>query len=153
MRFALVVVLGVTDAGPFGTIGLAARGEWWWHGELAGGAAMGDVSGGAAIEARLGMEYRPARCREASCVCAGVDLAAFGGDTQDWPDDTRVNAALVVPRVGIQLGHTTCFRLGIELPIGVGLVRDYEPDLVMPVDVTTTKLVGGFALTFGVLVQ
>lgn len=127
-------------------------GEIWLRAAVAAGVPVPDVSG-RALEVRVGLEHRREACGR-GCFYAGVDLALFYADVREDPDQLQARGLLAIPRGGIDVGSDVLrFRLGFELLLGAARVHDREPDLVPPVDMTTTHLVGGYAFTTGVAAQ
>jgi hypothetical protein len=126
--------------------------DWWLRGEAAAGETTAiDEGEGHVYELRVGLEHRERACRP-GCFYYGVDLGLVHGELHDGLDDWQLSAALAIPRAGIDAGgdHVR-FRIGVEVPIGLGRVRDREPDLVTPIDATTVNLVNGFAVTTAVV--
>ena len=155
-RLGVALQLG----GASGVSGVAAielDGAWrrsgatWLRAAIAGGVPVPDA--GRVLEARLGIEHRREDCG-GGCLYLGVDLALATADVRDDPDQTTVRAALVIPRLGLDAGSDTLrFRLGVELWLGAARAHDREPDVVPPVDATTTRWVTGFVVASGISAQ
>lgn len=94
------------------------------HGELELGRSGGD---GSRQAARVGAELRGCVLRNWACSYAGVDTGLQHQyiDAKDWFSDTAymgdATDALVVPRVGVELGEQLKLRLGAELPVRIRL--------------------------------
>ncbi|HEX7840455.1 MAG TPA: hypothetical protein VF469_23410 [Kofleriaceae bacterium] len=143
-------VSGLALAGLDGTWRHGA--DTWLHVMVAGGVPFVEVTGSAA-EVRVGLEHRRQDCLR-GCLYGGIDLAYVDADVIDDPGETHARGLLVIPRGGIDVGGDAVrFRLGIELLLGGARVRERLPDLVVPMDTTATRFVGGFALTAGVAAQ
>jgi hypothetical protein len=127
-------------------------GDMWIHVVVAGGVPFPDVSG-RVVAVRVGLEHRRQACGR-GCLYAGIDLAFVDADVRDDPDETQARGVLAIPRGGIDVGSDILrLRLGVELLLGGARVRDREPDLIVPLDSTTTRFVGGFAFTTGLSAQ
>jgi len=127
--------------------------DWWVRGEAATGSTWAiDEGSGSLYELRAGLEHRVHACG-GGCLYYGVDVAFVSGELRDLPDQWQLTGGLAIPRGGIDVGGDRVrFRVGVELPLGLGNVHDVEPDLVVPVDSTRTRFVDGFALTTALVV-
>lgn len=153
--------LGLSLGGLSHVSGLALAGidgtwrrgdDLWLHVLVAGGVPFVEVTGNVG-EVRVGLEHRRQDC-ERGCLYGGIDLAYVDADVLDDPEETHARGLLAIPRGGIDVGGDTVrFRLGVELLLGGARVRDRLPDLVVPMDTTATRFVGGFALTTGLAAQ
>jgi hypothetical protein len=155
-RVGAAIQLGGAS-GISGVAGVELDAAWrhsggtWFRAAVAGAVPVPDA--GRVLEARLGIEHRREDCG-GGCLYAGVDLALATADVRDDPDQTTVVAGLVIPRLGLDAGSDTLrFRLGVELWLGAARAHDREPDLVPPVDTTTTRWVTGFVVVSGVSAQ
>jgi hypothetical protein len=125
--------------------------ELRWRGALVAGQPLGDVTGGHLWSARLGVEHLSTHCGR-GCFYEGIDLAYIDAAVRDWPDEADVRGVLGVLRGGIDVGGDAWrLRFGIELSLGIGRVHEYQPDLVVPVDATSTRVLDGAALTTAVV--
>ena len=152
---AFAIEPSIGGLGPVGGIAMATlAATWrsapgaqtWWRVAISPGMPIGDVQGHV-LAARAGVEYRRAHCGP-GCLYAGLDLEVIDDDELDYPEEYELRGALLVARGGIDVGGDTLrFRLGLEIYAGAGRYHDKEPDLVMPLDQTTTRFAGGMSLT------
>jgi hypothetical protein len=150
--FAVMAPAGAALMLGVATTWRRADSELWYRAALSAGHPAPDVEGGA-LEARAGIEYRRASC-PGGCLYAGIDLAYVDFDVKDDPEEYSERGLVAIARGGVDVGGDTVrFRLGLELAMGATRYRDREPDLTMPLDSTTTRFTGGFALTSAVALR
>ncbi len=117
---------------------------WWFRGEAATGITSAiDEGHGHVYELRAGIEHVRHACP--GCFYYGIDLAFVSGEMYDDPEDWKMTGVLAIPRAGIDIGGERIrFRLGAELPLGVGRVHYTGFG-----ETTSTDFVRGFAVTMG----
>ena len=137
------------ELGAFGLLGFVVGTAWrdhlWLRGGLCTGPALGDITGGAGVELRGGIERRIPGL--GTGVFYGVDLALAYDRATDDPDEAAMISMLAIPRAGIALGSAGFqAELAIGVAVGFGRVHDREPDLSVPLDAVSYHPAGGLDL-------
>jgi hypothetical protein len=113
--------------------------DWRFRGEAGTGITSAiDEGHGHVYELRAGIEH-VRRC----CFYYGVDLALVRGELYDNGEDWQMTGVFAIPRAGLDI-HVDRFgfRLGAELPLGVGPVHYTGFG-----ETNAVELISGFSVT------